>query len=110
MQQSAVTADDDEEWKDEAEDEEANDVGDVVGRLGRPVDRAGGPGPLESVATPAEEWRQSPDEGVDPGERNSQRNFPVVGDVRLAWTLHGTVALIGKHSQGDERHNACRDA
>lgn len=109
VKQLPIRVDNDEEWEDEAEDKEADDVGDIVGRLGRPVHWAGGSGPLGSIATPTEERRQSPDDGVDPGQHNSRCNFPVVGGVRLGRTHHRTVALIGKYSQGDEWHNACRD-
>lgn len=102
MKQLPIRVDNDKEWEDEAEDKKADDVGDVVARLGCPVHRAGGSGPLGSIATPTEERRQSPDDGVDPGQHNSHCNPPVVGDIRLGWTQHRTVAFIGKHSQGDE--------
>lgn len=102
MQHLPVRVNNDEEGEDEAEDKEADDVGDVVGRLGHPVHRAGGSGALGSVATPTEEGWEGPDEGVDPGQHDSYCNLPVVGDIGLGRTHHGTVALIGKHGQGDE--------
>lgn len=56
---------------------------------------------------PAKEWRQGPEEGVHPGHGDAQRNFTVVGGVRLRRGHHGAVTLIGEDSKRDEGHNAC---
>lgn len=54
VQQLAVRVQDDAERQDQAEDEQANDVGDVVRRLRPPVHRAGGAGTLGPVSAPAQ--------------------------------------------------------
>lgn len=107
-QQLPIAEHDHQERHDEAEDKQADDVRDVVRRLGRPVNRAGGPGTLWAVAAPSKEWRHGPDEGVDPGEGDAQGDLAVVGRVRLSGGHHGAVALIGEDSQGDQGHDACR--
>lgn len=67
-QQLPIAEHDHQERDDEAEDKQGDDVRYVICRLGRPVDRAGGPGTLRAIAAPAKEWRQGPDKGVDPGQ------------------------------------------
>ncbi len=105
-QQLPIAEHDHQERYDEAEDKQADEVRDVIRRLGRPVDRAGGPGALGPIAAPAKEWRQRPDEGVDPGQGDAQGDLTVVGRVGLGGGHHGAVALIGKDSQGDQGHDA----
>lgn len=106
-QQLPVAEHDDQEGHDEAEDEQADDVGDVVRRLGLPVDGAGGPGALGAVAAPAEERRHGPGEGVEPGQCDAQGDLHVVGGVGLGGGHHGAVALVGEDGEGDEGHDAC---
>lgn len=106
-QQLPVREHDHQEWHDEAEDKQADDVRYVIRRLGLPVDRAGCPGSLGAVLAPTEERWHGPDEGVDPGQGDTQGDLTVVGGVCLSGGHHGAVALIGEDSQGDEGHNAC---
>lgn len=106
MQQLTIAVDYDQEGDDEAENKEAEDVRDIVGTLGLPVHGTGGTGPLGAVAAPAEERRQGPHQGVEPGESDAQGYLPVVGGVGLGWAHHGAVALVGEHGQGDEGHDA----
>lgn len=54
VQQFAVGVEDDAERQQQAEREQADDVGDVVGRLGPPVHRAGGAGTLWAIPAPAQ--------------------------------------------------------
>lgn len=78
-QQLPVAAYDHQEGHDEAEDKQADDVRDVVRCLGRPVDRAGCPRTLGTIAAPAKEWWHGPDEGVDPGQGDAQGDLTVIG-------------------------------
>lgn len=105
-QQLPIGEDDDYEGHDEAEDKQADDVGYAVGSLGRPFDRAGGARTLQAIAAPAEEGRQGPDQGVDPGQYDAQWGLTVVRSVSLGRGHHGAVALIGEDGQGDQRHDA----
>lgn len=106
-QQLPVAEHDGEERHDEAENKQADYVRDVIRCLWRPVHWAGGPGPFGAVVAPAKERWQGPEEGVDPGQRDAQGNFTVVGGIRLGGGHHGAVALIGEDSEGDEGHDAC---
>lgn len=91
----------------EAKDEKTDDVGCVVGILGVPVHRAGDPWSFWPIAAPAKEWGNSPEQGVCPGQDDPCPRFPVVCGVSLCCPGHGAATLIGKHSQGDERDDAC---
>lgn len=106
-QQLPVAEHDHQERHDQAEDEQADDVGDAVGRLGRPVDRTGGPRTLRAVAAPAEERRHRPDQRVDPGQGDAQARLAVVGRVGLGRGHHGAVALEGQDRQRDQGHDSC---
>lgn len=90
-----------------AKDEKTDDVGCVVGILGMPVHRAGYPWSFWPVAAPAKKRGNGPEQGVCPGQDDACPCFPVVGGVRLCCSRHGAVTLVGKHSQGDERDDAC---
>lgn len=105
-QQLPIAEHNHQERHDEAEDKQADDVRYVIRRLGRPVDRAGGPGTLWAVAAPAKEWWQGPEEGVYPGQGDSQGDLTVVGGVRLSGGHHGAVTLVGEDGQGDQGHDA----
>lgn len=107
-QQLPVAEHDHQEWHDQAEDEQADDVGDTVGRLGCPVDGAGCPRTLRAVAAPAEERRDGPGQRVEPGQADAQAHLAVVGRVGLGWRHHGAVALEGQDGQRDEGHDPCR--
>ncbi|TNN81449.1 hypothetical protein EYF80_008221 [Liparis tanakae] len=107
-QKLPVAVHDDQERHDEAEDKQADDVRYAIRRLGRPVDRAGGPRTLWAIVAPAKERRHSPDEGVDPGQGDAQVDLLVVGGVRLSGRHHGAVALIGEDGQGDQGDDAYR--
>lgn len=107
-EQLSIAEDDHQEWHDQAEDKQADDVGYVVGGLGCPVHRAGGAGTLGAIAAPAEQRRQGPDEGIDPGQDDAQRDFAVVGRVGLSRCHHGAVALVGQDGQGDQGHDTCK--
>lgn len=105
-QQLPIAEHDHQEWHDEAEDKQADDVGYAICRLCRPVDRAGRPRALWAVAAPAKEWWQGPDEGVDPGQGDAQRDLTVVGRICLGGCHHCAVAFIGEDGEGDEGHNS----
>ena len=105
-EQLAVAVHDDHEGQHQAGHEQAHDVGNVVSGLGRPVHRAGGPGPLGAVTAPPEERGHGPEQGVGPGQDDAQGHFAVVGGVGLGGAHHGAVALVGKHGQRDQRHDA----
>lgn len=68
MQQPAIGVDDDAEGQEQAENEQADDVGDVVWCLRPPVDRAGGAGTLWPVFAPPQQRGHSPGHGVEPRE------------------------------------------
>lgn len=78
-QQLPIAEHDHQEGHNEAEHKQADDVGYVIGCLGGPVDRAGCPRTLWAVAAPAKERRHSPDEGVEPGQGDAQRDLTVIG-------------------------------
>lgn len=105
-QQLPIAEHDHQERHDQAEDKQADDVGYVIRRLGRPVDRAGCAGTLGAVAAPAKQRWQGPDERVDPGQKDAQGDFAVIGWVCLSRGHHGAVALVGQDSQGDQGHDS----
>lgn len=109
-EQLPVAEDDDQERHDQAEDEQADDVRNVVGCLGCPVHGAGCAGTLWAIAAPAEQRRYGPDEGVDPGQDDAQRDFAVVGRVGLSRRHHGAVALKRQDGQGNQGHDTCKTA
>lgn len=106
MQQLPIAEDNDHEGKQQAEDKQADDVGDVVGRLGGPVHRAGGARTFRAVAAPAKQGWHGPPEGVQPGEGHANRHLAVVSGVGLGGAQHGAVALVRQYRQGYQGHNA----
>lgn len=106
VQQLAVGVEDDAEWQDQAEGEQADDVGDVVGRLGPPVHRAGGAGTLGPVFAPAQQRRYSPDHRIEPGEADPSQRWAVVSAVSYSGRHHGAVTLVGQNGEGNQRDDA----
>lgn len=106
VQQPGVAVQDDAERQRQAEDEQADDVGDVVRRLGLPVHRAGGAGTLRPVPAPAQQRRHGPAHGVEPGEADPQQRRPVLPAVGHGGRDHSAVALVGQDGQRDEGHDA----
>jgi len=105
-QQAAVGVEDDAEGQRQAEQEQAQDVGHVVGRLRAPVHRAGGPGALGAVAAPAQQRRHGPRHGVEPGEADAQQGGGVAPGVGHGGAEYGAVTLVGQHRQRDQGHDA----
>ena len=106
MQQLAVRVEDDTERQNQAEGEQANDVGDIVWCLGLPVDRAGGAGTLGPVFAPAQQRRDSPGHGVEPGEADPSQRWAEVSAVGYSGCHHGAVTLVGQNGQGNQGNNA----
>lgn len=107
MQQFAVGVEDDAEGQQQAEGKQADDVGDVVGRLGPPVHRAGGAGTLGPVAAPAQQRRHGPGQRVEPGEADPSQHWPVVSVAGHGGRHHSEVTLVGQDGEGDQRDDAC---
>lgn len=107
MQQFAVGVEDDAERQQQAEREQADDVGDVVGRLGPPVHRAGGAGTLWAIPAPAQQRRHGPSQRVEPGEADPSQHWPVVSVAGYGGRHHGAVTLIGQDGEGNQRDDAC---
>lgn len=106
MQQFAIGVEDDAERQEQAEGEQADDVGDIVWRLGPPVNRAGGAGTLGTVFAPAQQRRNSPGHRVQPGEADPCQHWAVVSAVGHSGRHHGAVALVGQNGQGNQGDNA----
>lgn len=106
VQKLAVGVEDDAEWQDQAEGKQADDVGDIVWRLGLPVNRAGGAGTLGSILAPAQQWGNSPGHRVEPGEADPSQCRAVVPAVGHSGRHHGAVALIRQNGQGYQRDDA----
>lgn len=106
VQQLAVGVEDDTEWQKQAEDEQADDVGDVIGRLGPPIHRASGAGTLRPVFAPAQQWRHGPGHRVEPGEADPSQRWAVLSAAGNGGRNHGAVTLIGENGEGNQRHNA----
>lgn len=106
MQQLAVGVQDDEEGQEQAECEQADDVGDVVGRLRPPVHRAGGAGALGPVPAPAQQRRYSPGHGVEPGEADPAEHRAVLPAAGYSGRHHGAVTLVGQNGEGNQRDDA----
>lgn len=106
MQQFAVGVEDDAEGQEQAERKQADDVGDVVGRLGPPVHRAGGAGALGPVPAPAQQRRHGPGQRVEPGEADPCQHWPVISVAGYGGGHHGAVALVGQDGEGDQRDDA----
>lgn len=79
VEQPPIAVDHDQHRQPQTEDEQADDVGVRLGRLGCPGDRAAGPGPLQAVTTPAQQGGHCPEQGVEPGARHGQQRLAVVG-------------------------------
>lgn len=107
VQQFSVGVEDDTEWQEQAEREQADDVGDVVGRLGPPVHRAGCAGTLGPVPAPAQQRRHGPGERVEPGEADPSQHGPVVSVAGYGGRHHGAVTLVGQDGEGYQRDDAC---
>lgn len=106
MQQLAVRVEDHAERQDQAEGEQADDVGDIVWRLGPPVHRAGGAGTLGPVSAPAQQRRYSPGHRVEPGEADPSQRRAVLSAVGYGGRHHGAVTLIGQNGEGYEGDDA----
>lgn len=106
VQQLAVGVQDDAERQHQAEGEQADDVGDVVRRLGPPVDRARGAGTLGAVPAPAQQRRCGPGQGVEPGEADAPQRRAVVCAVGHGGRHHGAVTLVGQHGEGNQGDDA----
>lgn len=106
VEQPAIGVDDDTKRQDQAEGEQANDVGDIVGRLGPPVDRAGGSGSLWAVFAPADQRRNSPGNRVEPGEADPSDCRAEVSTIGQGGRHHGAVTLVGQNGQGYEGDDA----
>lgn len=108
VQQPAVGVDDDAKRQDEAEGEQANNVGDIVRRLGPPVDWTGGARSLGPIFAPAHQWRNSPGHGVEPGEADPSQRWAEVSAVGYGGRHHGAVPLVGQNRQGYKGDDAWR--
>lgn len=106
MQQLAVGVDDYSERQSQAEDEKADDVGNVVGRLGLPVHWACSARALGSIFAPAQQWGHSPGHGVEPGEADPSKRRAEVSAVGDSGRHHGAVTLIRQDRQGDQGDDA----
>lgn len=106
VQQLAVGVEDDAERQHQAEGEQADDVGDIVRRLGLPVHRAGGAGTLGPVPAPAQQRGHSPGHGVEPGEADPSQRRAVVPAVGYSGRHHGAVTLVGEDGEGDQGDDA----
>lgn len=106
VQQHAVGVEDDAERQDQAEGEQADDVGDIVGRLGPPVHWAGGAGTLGPVPAPAQQRRYRPGHRVEPGEADSSQRRAVLSAAGYGGRNHGAVTLVGQNSEGNQGDDA----
>lgn len=105
MQHPSIRVDDDAKWQDQAEGEQADDVGDIVRRMRLPVDRACGAGALGPVFAPAQQRRHSPGERVEPGEADPSQRRAEVSAVSYRGRHHGGVTLVGQNRQGNQGDN-----
>lgn len=108
VQQLAVGEEDDTERQNQAEGEQADDVGDVIGRLGSPIHRASGAGTLRPVFAPAQQRRYGPGHRVEPGEADPAQRRAVLSAAGNGGRNHGAVTLIGENGEGNQRHDAWR--
>lgn len=106
VQQLAVGVEDDTEWQNQAEGEQADDVGDVIGRLGPPIHRASCAGTLGPVFAPAQQRRYGPGHRVEPGEADPSQRRAVISAAGDGGRHHGAVTLIGENGEGNQRHDA----
>lgn len=106
-QQLAVGVEDDAEGQQQTEGEQADYVGDIVGRLAPPVHRAGRARTLRPIAAPAHQRWYSPAQRVEPGEADPRQHRTVVAAAGYSGGNHGAIAFIGQDCQGDEGDDAC---
>lgn len=99
--QPAVAVDHQQHRETQAESEEADDVGVRLGRLDRPRHGAACPCPLYSVAAPAQQRRNRPEQRVQPRGPDSQQGLAVVGPVLV---VHGqsAVAVVRQDHQRNQ--------
>lgn len=108
VQEPPIRVEDDAKGQNEAENEQADDVGDVVRRLRPPVHRAGGARTLWPIFAPTQQRRHSPGHRVEPREADPCQRWAEVSAIGHGGRHHGAVTLVGQNSQRNQGHDAWR--
>ncbi len=101
QQQPAIAVDHHQDRYPQAENEEADNVGVRLGCLNSPGNRATGSCPLYSIAAPAQQRGNCPEQGVQPRAPNSQQGFTVVWPTLVVYS-QSAVAVVGEDHQRDQ--------